>query len=448
MQVSIYNHYDETTKTIEGPPPAVEAELLRLYPFLRSENPDFAGDINALVDHLNSTQALEAEVLEQDPMAKAEAPNLYNADESHVVQAMLGYNPNLLNVLDAAKWLAGGVAKAPENVRQALWEADGDPEEAALLAYGLEATRANLKALRAICDVSRAVKAAPEPVQADTVEPGHPDADEAAEQVKRAFDDHFVLPVELGGKHSKGSMLARDHDTGNVWLLKPGSGGEGPSSGINEERASQSRREVAFWHMAEAWGLGGYLPESQLLLIDGKEYAAIKLLSWSYSSMDKIKKQEPARIKEVLDRYCNIGLLHRWGALDAILGQTDRHAGNMMEHDGDVKLIDQGSSFAGEGFNPGRDKNTFTPFYLRYAAPGRFSTMDAVTKDRYMPHLGRESDEDLKRWLENLHAEDLDRVLLRYGVNPQPPKERLAKLKVMMTQMPAHEAVNRFWMGE
>jgi len=164
--------------------------------------------------------------------------------------------------------------------------------------------------------------------------------------------------------------------------------------------------------------------------------------------MDKIKKQEPARIKEVLDRYCNIGLLHRWGALDAILGQTDRHAGNMMEHDGDVKLIDQGSSFAGEGFNPGRDKNTFTPFYLRYAAPGRFSTMDAVTKDRYMPHLGRESDEDLKRWLENLHAEDLDRVLLRYGVNPQPPKERLAKLKVMMTQMPAHEAVNRFWMGE
>lgn len=447
MKVRVYNHFSGGSHILEGSPQHVEAELLRIYPWLRSEDPEDQGDVRALVEELDSAQAFDAEVLEDTPMTKAEpaARNLPPGDEGEVLAAMLGYHHKLMRHLDAARFLSGGQPANGDRVRQALWEADGDPEETALVSHGLEPSEANLKALRAVYAISEAAKGEGEPATATSVEPGHPDASETAQQVLRAFQDRFVMPVKLGGKHSAGSLLARDRDTGDVWLLKPGSGGQSPAAGAKEDPSTQSRREAAFWHMADAWGLSEYYPRADLLLIDGHEFAALRLLPWAYKGMDKLKEQDPVVARRTLEPYLKGGILFRWAVLDAVLGNPDRHAGNLMVHAGDVKLIDHGSAMAGAHFDPAHDKNSFTPFYLRAWAPGKFSTMAEADKLKYMPRLDRQSADELRSWIDGLHADDLDRVLLRYGVDPQPAKERLARLKMTATSMPADEAVNRFW---
>lgn len=447
MKVQVRNHYDGTTRTVEGTPQAVEFELLRSFPFLRSEDPEDQGDVRALVEHLNTVQALDAEVLEQGPVAKAESPasNLRREGERHVLLSMLGHNSKVVGAFDAAKFLCGGAPRTLEQVRRALHQADGDADEAALLAYGLEVTPGTLRALRSVRDLSEVRKAEAEPARADTVEAGHPDADSTADAVRRAFSDRFVVPVELGGKHSAGSLLARDQDTGDSWLLKPGSGGQTPAAGASEDPSTQSRREAAFWHVADAWGLGAYLPRSDLVVVDGREYAAIHLLPWAYRNMDKLKEEDPGAPRAALHRYLKEGVLHRWALLDFVLGNPDRHAQNLMVRDGDVRLIDHGSAMAGEHFDPARDRNSFVPFYLRAWAPGRFSALDERDKLRCMPRVDRQSEEELRRWLDGLHAEDLDRVLLRYGVDPLPARERLAKVKAAAASEPVDLALNKLW---
>lgn len=446
MQVHVYNLYQDTSTVIEGEPAQVEAELLRLFPFLRSEQPDDQGDIHALVEHLNANQAYEAELLnhDQQPMAKAEASNL-SGSEHEIVSDMLGYHDKLFRAIEAAKFLCGGTALPEEKVRRALWQADGDPEEAALGAYGLEASEPNLRALRAIQDMSQTRKGEEGAVQAQSVEAGHPDAEQTAEAVRRAFQDEFVVPIKLNGKHAEGTLLARDQDTGEVWLLKPGSGGQTPAAGAKQDPSSQSRREAAFWHLADAWQLGDFIPHTDLLIIDGREYAAIKLLPWSYKTLDKLKKGNASVARTVLDGYRNHGMLHRWAILDFVLGNPDRHANNLMVREGDVKLIDHGSAMAGPAFDPAHDEYSFTPFYLRAWAPGKFSQLTPEQKLKYMPRLDRQAEEGLRAWLDQLHATDIDRVLYRYGVNPEPARERLARLKVLATQEPVDLAINKLW---
>jgi hypothetical protein len=443
MLVVITNLHTEAKKSIEGTPREVEAELLRSYPFLNSDHGDDHGDVPALVEHLNAEQVYEAEIVDHDevPLHKAENSNLY-PDEDEVVAAMLGHNHKLFAALEAVKFLAGGAPADGQKVRQALWQADGDPEEAALLAYGLDISEANLSALRGIQGLSKAEQ---EPVAPMEVQPGHPDADQTAEEVDQAFRDRFVLPIKLGGKHSAGTMLARDQATGNTLLLKPGSGGQTPAAGAKQDSSTQSRREAAFYHMADAWHLGDFVPRADLLLVNGKEYAAIHLLPWSYKGMDKLKAKDVQAGRAILSDYLKRGLLHRWAVLDFVLGNADRHAGNLMARDGDVKLIDHGSAFAGTAFDPAHDENSFTPFYLRAWADGKFSQMTAEAKLKVMPRLDHQTEESLKGWIDGLHVEDLDRVLLRYGVDPTASKARLAQLKAQVAGMPADEAINKLW---
>lgn len=443
MLVRVENLYSGTVKTVEGTPHEVELELLRAFPFLNSEDPDDHGDVPNLIEHLNSEQAFEAEIVDYDekPLGKSENRNL-PGDEDEVVASMLGYNHKLFAALDAVKFLSGGAPADGQKVRQALWEADGDVEEAALLAYGLEPSEANLAALRGIQGMSKAEQ---EPVQPMDVEPGHPDADQTADEVKQAFRDSFVLPVKLGGKHSRGTLLARDQASGNTWLLKPGSGGQTPAAGASQDPSTQSRREAAFYHMADAWHLGDFFPHADLLLIGGQEYAALHLLPWVYRGMDKLKAKDVQAARTILSDYLKRGILHRWAVLDFVLGNPDRHAGNLMVHDGDVKLIDHGSAFAGTEFDPAHDRFSFTPYYLRAWCDGKFSQMSPQAKLKVMPRLDRQTEESLKGWIDGLKPEDLDRVLLRYGVNSEPAKARLASVKAMSAGMPADEAINKLW---
>lgn len=378
--------------------------------------------------------------------------NLQDIDpNSDQVRDMLGYDHNLMSTFEAAKFLIKGNQPSLEQVRKALWQADGDVEEAALIAYGLEVTEGNLRALRGIRDLREHKKSTDEPLTAQSIEPGVGEASQTAEAIKRAFADRFVFPVKLGGKHSGGSMLARDNHSGEVFLLKPGSGGISPAAGDQEESASQSRREAGFFHMADAWGLGNCLPETDLVIVDGKEYAAIKLLPWKYKTLDKLKKTDPTLPTKMLLPYLQRGLLHKWAVLDFVLGNPDRHANNLMADatgdtpEADVKLIDHGSAMAGEDFDPANDQNSFVPFYLRAWATGKFNQMTTEQKLKAMPRVDDYTASELHEWVASLDSHELEVRLGRYGIDPAPASARLARMKAMVAEEPVDLAINKLW---
>lgn len=440
MRVIIQNVYSGIKKTVDGTADVIEKELLRLYPFLGRAS---TGALDDMVAHLNSQQSFHAHLV-PDPMSKSDTDTRSNA---HVVAAFLGHHAAHDKALKAARFLAGGTSKDPLEFQARLWEHDGDHEKAALAHHGLEVNAKNLKALRAHMNISGLAKSQVEPITDLHVEAGAADASACAEAVKAAVKDEFVVPVELGGKHSAGSMLARDDHTGETWLLKPGSGGQGPQAGEDEESASQSAREVAFWHAAKVLGMEQYYPEAQLLLINGKQVAAIHLLPWSYETYDKFKEENDAAARHIIETYVKAGTAHCWGVIDAILGNPDSHAHNVMHRGEDIKLVDHGSAFAGKSFSPGHDKRSFIPYYLRSSAPSNFSELPAHEKLRYMPRLGSAGLETLSSFLDEVDEKknELVSVLKRYGVNHEPVLQRLAQIQVYASQGAPDLAVNRFW---
>jgi ADP-ribose pyrophosphatase YjhB (NUDIX family) len=377
--------------------------------------------------------------------------NLDVDPNSDIVRDMLGYNHNLMSTFDAAKFLIAGNQPSLDQVRKALWQHDGDVEKAALTAYGLEVNEGNLRALRAIRDISQHKKSGALSIDVKSVQPGVEEASDTAQAVERSFKDHFVFPVKLGGKHSGGTLIARDNKGGEVYLLKPGSGGISPAAGDQEESASQSRREAAFWHIADMWGLGEYLPQADLVIIDGKEFAAIRLLPWKYKTVDKLKKDDETLPQKLLGPYLKAGAIHKWAVLDYVLGNPDRHANNLMADfsneapHADVKLIDHGSAMAGEGFDPANDQNSFVPYYLRAWVIGPFNSLSISDKLKVMPRVDDHIADELNGWVSNLHAHDLQSQLLRYGIDPEPAMERLSHIKTLMSKEPVDLAINKLW---
>lgn len=451
MKVVVTSHYSGAEYVFEGSADTVYEQILEQFPFLHTGQAEHHGDVDGLVEHLNSMQALDAEVVDQgsNTLVKAEG-NLLGDDlseASEIAQDMLGFNPRTHAAFEAAKFLAGGRELPLSTIRRALYEHDGDYEVAALHAYGLPEDEGGIRALRSISMISDMAKAeAPIPVGGD-IEPGTPGAEDAAAEVERAFQKQMVRPVSLGGKHSKGSFLAKDPRSGNVYLLKPGSGGQSPAAGAEQEHASQSRREAAFWHVAEAWALENSIPRADVVLVDGHEFAAIRLLPFSYKNLDKRQRQDPGAAARALAQYRDQGILHKWAVLDYILGNPDRHGQNLMidKDDKVVALIDHGSAFAGDEFDPAYDKNSFVPFYLRAWAPTRFHNLSLKDKLDAMPEASGETRDLLRTWLSDIHSDRLESILHRFGIDPRPSLVRLAKLKMMAVDSPVDRAINRLW---
>jgi hypothetical protein len=144
-------------------------------------------------------------------------------------------------------------------------------------------------------------------------------------------------------------------------------------------------------------------------------------------------------------------MLHRWAVLDFVLGNPDRHGGNLLvgpESDGyRIGLIDHGSAFAGKSFNPGHDKSSFVPYYLRVWGPDRgWSQADGRQRLGWLPTLHPGTDEGLRAWIQGLKPEVLEAELHRYGIDPEPEAARLRALQEALAgSQSASETVNRFW---
>jgi hypothetical protein len=346
----------------------------------------------------------------------------------------------------AASILADTEALPLENVRRALREHEGDLQAAALAAFGIEITDANRKALDGVMQLlDDGLQKAEVTVEAGTV-----DSEETAEAVQRAIQSGTYQEVKLNGKHSKGTAVVRDEATQRTYLIKPGSGKPSPAKGVTQESASQSRREVAFYEVADEVGLGDFMPRADLLLIDGAETACMELIPYDFQTLDKMKQTDPNVPNRFLEKYRRSGILHKWAVLDFILGNPDRHGQNMMaDKNGSVFLIDHGSAFAGESFDPAHDKSSFIPFYLRaWTKMKDFDKMGFAEKLRSMPRVSGETIANLRAWLISIKDHQLAAILKRNSIDPKPMLSRLSTIKGMVDDgEPVDLVINKLWIS-
>lgn len=373
-------------------------------------------------------------------------------ERNEICSRMLGHRPELHHALEAAHALFGGVRPDPVQIKRALWEANGHHQKAALLAHHVEPSKENLKALDSVKEfmLKKNLEAMP---QAKSVVASNPDGLHFAEAIERAYRDQYVFPIDLAGKHSAGSMVARDPENDQSYLLKSDSGHLSAAIGLSEQKASQVQREAAFWAVANAWGLAEYFPECHALVIDGKEFAAMRLVPWRFVSLEKVNNEHPGIERRILEPFRDSGVLFKWAILDFALGQTDRHLNNILVDSqanpgqASVKLIDEGSTFAGADFAPGVDRMTFCPAYLRAWAPKGFNQMSPEDKLRAMPKGSSQALNEVVNWLDNLPIATLEQLLKPYGLDAQPILDRLAKLKMYLSTDLIDKAIERLWVG-
>jgi hypothetical protein len=393
------------------------------------------------------------------PTKKSEgALNLPSGDldegELQTARAMLGHNDTHQAALDAAHFLVGRKQHLDLDRFHTALALYGCHERAALYAVGLSDSATNLRSLRGVLSIGglqKSEEGEPEHVVSiHSVQPGTEDAADTAASVQRAVQAGMLKALHLNGKHSKGATAARDPESGYVWLLKPGSGKQSPAAGARDDKASQSRREAAFFHVSKLFDLEKYFPHADLLLVNAEEWAAMRLLGPSFKTLDEKNQEEDAHAREVLQPYLEDGRLHRWGILDYVLGNTDSHGQNIMvSPSGSVALIDHGAAFAGEGFDPAHDHNSFIPYYLRAFAPfDDFKLLKPEQRIRYMPKLDRTQDAALKAWLQGVNDVLVEQTIERFGIDPKPSMERLHRVRAL-ADGPGNlsEAINGLWAG-
>lgn len=440
MQVEVIAHYSRGQKDLyEGSDDDIRHQLLIAYPFLGSKYGHAAG-LKVLLAGLNACQAFSVIIPKAGTLLKAEAPSRASISDQ------LGADPELDAYLAAAAFLAG---KEPDSsaLREARVEHDGDDEAIALHACGLHADEASRLALRGVLGASvlgKAEEVIEGPQDVKDCVAASPDGEAFAATVRAAAEKGEVTPIQLGGKHSRGTAVARDPETHQRILLKPGSGKQSSAAGMAETEASQSKREAAFYAAAKAMGLGHFVPEAHLLLVDGTEVAGLRLLPPPWRNMNQLRRADKAGPRRLLSIYFGGGDLHRLAAMLYILGETDAHSGNIMTAAGDIKLIDHGSAFAGSSFNP-KDSKTYVPFCLRVMAPGNWKQLTPGQKYTTLPRLHSQSATSLGNWLHGLSADHIASAISRYGIDPAPSIARLRELQTSASHMSPDLAVNAVW---
>lgn len=382
---------------------------------------------------------------------EAESPLFAKAEDIFNAVALLQAGASGLHepLMRAAAFLAH---QAPDDERfRVALALDLEPEEAALKAVGLEPTAENLHALRAILSI-QAQENRPSLRKALGEEHTVLGEDKPlAALIQECMNKDDVDDVKLQGKHTGGTRIVTDRDHDRRFLLKPGSGPLSPAAGVAEETASQSKREVSYWEIGSAWGLGELMPSAALLTIDGIETAVMPLLPANWENLDKLKAS-PHALHEALGPLLLDGRVHRMAILDYVLGNADSHGSNVMvgpKSEGyPMRWIDHGSTFAGFAFDPGHDTKSFIPFTLRAGAGRGWKTMNSQQRLHAMPSLQLGEDDNLRTWVQGLDDQKLVEICSKYGIRAEPSLHRLDAVKRAATQASSlSHAVNEMWLG-
>ena len=437
MQVIVHNHFNDQKKVFEGTEQDVRFEILNDFPYLLSKYGSDAS-VDILVKDLDRSQNTSA-VISSIVLSKAEV-ELPQTPEAQFFPK----DQYLELVREAAEFMAG-IPCDEETLRRTLQANDGDEKVACLVAVGLEPSDSNLAALSAVMNV-RLAKSEQEPLIFSKVEAFSDSGTNFADMIKRAVSAQSIKEIQFrAGKHSKGTLLAKDPETFTQLLLKPGAGKQNPALGESQVQASQSVREAAFYAVADAWGLAKDLPECRLLYLDDQEYAAMQFLPQKWVNGNDLRRQDPNAARRYLSPYLIQGDVHRWAVMDYILANPDRNAGNIMFRDGHIKLIDHGSALAGIDFNPAFDNHAFVPYYLRVFASGGFGKMTPEQRLKALPRLNAEGEKKLAEWVSRLNKEVLQKILIPYGIDPTPELARMELLKFSCSVQSADTAVLSVW---
>jgi hypothetical protein len=430
MRLEIKNLHSETSQVFEGTESEVKRDLFYRFPWLAKKF-GLHASVGILIHSLNQTQAVE--VIEEPGDIEVS-----DISKSEVIKAHLGHSDTLESALRAAAFLSGKAIN-PEAIRAARNTTD-DPHEVALIAAGLGIDK--LKALKAVMTWDEAKKSETKPYKPENVQAVTPAGKEFADAVRAAAESGDISEVDLGGVHSGGSLLAKTPENSTI-LLKPGKG-QNSQRGAQDSSGSQPKRESAFYAASKILGIQDFIPETHLLLIDGVEYSAIQLLPWDFHDMNEMKAKDPSGPRRLLSLYLSRGDLHKWAAADYILGNPDRNAGNIMIRGDILNLIDHGSAFDGENFDPVHDNKSFVPYYLRVFVPN-WADLDQESRFKAAPRVSTEMAAELGAWVQSIDTDALAHEISRYGIDPTPAVIRLQRLKEICYTMAPDLAINSLW---
>ena len=430
MRVLVKELVDRQETVLEGEAEDVRRQLLARFHWLARRG-GASLDLDGLLERLGRSQGYSVTAQGERSVAKSEATAGSRSEAS----------TNMADPFAAARWLSGAEPRDPTATRAALWQADNDREAAALDLHGLG--RDQVPTLRAWGKMHLAPQAQDDPVSEREVAALLDEGEAAAKRVRAAFSASLVTRADVGGKHSAGTLWAKD-PLGGVLMLKPGVG-VSPIRGEGEDPVNQARRECAYWHVADAWGLSRWIPRSDLLRIGEDEMAAIEALGRRWSLLGDVEAEAPGTSRRVLRQYLAGGVLHRWAALAFILGDGDANAENVMTDGEIVRLIDHGSAFAGRAFDPPRDRASFVPWWLRCWGPTPWNILPRAEKLQWMPRVGQQDEQVLRTWLLGLDRGAALRAMTRYGVGPEPSLARLDALLGAVATGPADAAINAVW---
>lgn len=377
---------------------------------------------------------------EEDPLALVARTDTITDNDRENARRMLGGHA-AHPAIQAVRFMTG-MSPDENKYRSHLILFDGDHHRAALASSGMPVTNQTLTTLRAIMQGHNQslVKAESRP---SVVLPGTSRDDSVAKTIQAAFSTGLVDHVNLEGRHVKNAQVAKDPYTEETYLIKYVSGGVSPARGVAEETATGPRREAGFYAIAEHAGLEQFYPECRLVLIDGFDAAAIRVIVGA-TPFDEVLQQDPGAAIKMLEPYRSNGVLHKWAALDFICGNPDSHANNMLLSNGNVYLIDHGSSFAGHSFDPAHDPNSFVPFFLRAWNHGDFKRAAPHNRLRFMPTVSEETEKTLAAWVKSINQGAVTNILTDLQIDPGPTVERLVVLK--HAPKPS-EFLNQFFAG-
>lgn len=190
------------------------------------------------------------------------------------------------------------------------------------------------------------------------------------------------------------------------------------------------------------------MPETKLLSINDKEYAGMELVPFNFKTLHEEIEKDPVGVRRFMTKYLVNGTLHDLAFMEYVLGNPDSHGHNIMANikDGNIRLIDHGSSFAGAKFDPKTDPYTFIPFYLRMFNHKNFTTT-ATQEDKLksLPRLDSASAIGLQGWILDIDEDHLKADLDKFGIEPAACLARLAKVKRMVSLEPADLVINKVW---
>lgn len=394
-------------------------ELCARYPWVRAYQPASLEDAARVLSESASVLLPLAQLAKSEPLRKA----LPQEDQEAPRRSLTAF--------DAVRWLAGKPAASSDAERQMLWLEDGDAVGAALRLYGEPvddqhrgAVRAWLRALTEKVDkkdTSRGKSSQSEPLSPKNVAGDAP----AAGEVSRAAQT--------------GRLRRTDRD-----LYAAGQSGTWLLSADPEKLAP---RAVTFQKIAEAWGLGHFFRPVGAVQIDDAPYLAELRCPRGFESLAELEQDTAGFARLVLAPLLSAGVIHRWAALDYLLGNGDRLDGTVyVDPDSSAAYLCGNERAFAENFRPADDKRSFLPCYMRVWGPARWNSLIPAEKRAQWPGASV-LDGELSEWLLGLLEEPVKLACSERGLDPLPVLARLGALRAASAEMGFGRALARAWCG-